>query len=243
MTDKYDRQIRFLGQDGHDRLRDSLVTIVGVGGLGSVIANQLARSGIGYLQIIDDDKVDETNLHRTSFETEDEGQYKVVALKNRLAAKYPDVKDVFEHPWRLDESRLCQLSSSKVVIDGTDNLATRYLINDFCVKYKIPWIYGGCINARGMVMTIIPGETPCLRCLFPFHETASGAGESVGVLASTVAFIASFQVQEALKICAGMQWEAVGSMLYFDIWNGKIHRMMAERREDCECCGSVACRA
>lgn len=239
MTDKYDRQIRFLGQDGHDRLRRSRVTIVGVGGLGSVIANQLARSGVGYLRFIDGDKVEETNLHRMSFEREDEGRPKVFALKDRLKTKY-DVKAIDCVPARLDESNLHCLNHSTVVIDGTDNLEARYLINDYCVDKHISWVYGGCVNARGMVMTVIPGKTPCLRCLFPFNE-ARDSGDPAGVIASTVAFIASFQVQEALKICSGKQDEVVDSMLYFDIWNGKIQRMAAERREDCECCGKVAC--
>src|ERR1700733_2364252 len=208
--ERYSRQVRFpqLGQAGQQALLKSRVSICGCGALGTVLANHLARAGVGFIRIIDRDFIETHNLQRqVLFDEDDVAQNlpkaeaaarKMRAINSTIAVE-PVVTD-------LDHTNILDLvGDADLILDGTDNFDTRYLINDAAVKLGKPWIYGGVIGSEGQTMTIIPGKTPCLRCLI---ESAPPPGmtptcETAGVLGPAVAVIASFEAVEAIKLLAG----------------------------------------
>src|SRR5881392_229657 len=208
--DRYSRQMRFpgIGEDGQKRLLDSHVTLCGCGALGTVLANVLVRAGVGHLRIVDRDFIETHNLQRqVLFDEHDvaENLPKAEAAARKLAAIN---STVYVEPVVTDIDRtnivgLCE--DADVILDGTDNFEIRYLINDAAVKLSKPWIYGGCIGSHGQTMTIIPGQTPCLRCVFEAAPAPGEAGtcETAGVLSPIVNIIASFQATEALKLLTG----------------------------------------
>src|SRR6202045_187837 len=224
--ERYSRQMRFpgIGEDGQRRLLDSHVTLCGCGALGTVLANVLVRAGVGHLRLVDRDFIETNNLQRqVLFDEHDvaENLPKAEAAARKLGAIN---SSVFVEPVVTDIDRtnivgLCE--DVDLILDGTDNFEIRYLINDVAVKLGKPWVYGGCIGSHGQTMTILPGETPCLRCVF---EAAPGPGEAgtcetAGVLGPIVNIIASYQATEALKILAGRMDKVNRDLLYFDIWD------------------------
>src|SRR6516162_7075110 len=224
--ERYSRQIRFpgIGEDGQRRLLNSRVTLCGCGALGTVLANALVRAGVGHLRLIDRDFIETSNLQRqVLFDEHDvaENLPKVEAAARKLAAinssihVEPVVTDI-------DRTNIVELvKDADVVLDGTDNFEIRYLINDAAVKLGKPWVYGGCIGSHGQTMTIVPGQTPCLRCVFQAAPAPgeSGTCETAGVLSPIVNVIASFQVAEALKILAGRVEHINRDLVYIDIWD------------------------
>src|SRR5438876_3827360 len=191
--DRYSRQIRFpgLGEDGQRKLLDSHVTLCGCGALGTVIANALVRSGVGHVRIVDRDFIETHNLQRqVLFDEHDvaENLPKAEAAARKLAAIN---SSVYVEPVVTDIDRtnivaLC--SDADLIMDGTDNFEIRYLINDVAVKLNKPWVYGGSVGSHGQVMVVLPGQTPCLRCVF---EQSPGPGEvgtceTAGVLGTVV---------------------------------------------------------
>src|ERR671937_2637556 len=217
--ERYSRQIRFpgVGEDGQRRLLDSRVTLCGCGALGTVLANALARAGVGHLRLVDRDFIETNNLQRqVLFDEHDvaEGLPKAEAASRKLAAVN---SSVYVEPvvTDIDRTNILELvRDADLILDGTDNFEIRYLINDAAMKLGKPWVYGGCIGSHGQTMTILPGETPCLRCVF---EAAPGPGEAAtcetaGVLAPAVSVIASLQAAEAIKLLAGRR-EAVNREL------------------------------
>src|SRR5436305_1177508 len=206
-NDRYSRQILFdgIGSEGQKRLRGSCVVIVGCGALGSAQAEALARAGIGKLRIIDRDFVEFSNLQRQTMFTEADASDrlpKAIACANHLREINREVTvepEVVDANYSNIESLI---ESSDVVLDGTDNFATRYLINDACVKHKINWIYGAAVGSYGVTMTIRPGETPCLRCIFPEAPAPAGAPtcDTAGVIMPIINVVAAMQVTEALKL-------------------------------------------
>jgi molybdopterin/thiamine biosynthesis adenylyltransferase len=222
---RYARQIRYsaIGEEGQTRLQQAHAVVVGVGALGCVIANHLARSGVGKLTLIDRDIVDMSNLQRQLLYDEEDAvgaTPKAIAAAARLARINSSI-DVFPHVADLNSYNAeALLSDADVVIDGTDNFGVRYLINEISVKHGIPWIYGGAVGASGMTLTINPGVTPCLSCLFP--EPPAGGSldtcETAGVLAPIVDTIASMQVMEAIKLMTGHPEALHGSLMQIDLW-------------------------
>lgn len=223
---RFVRQERFapLGADGGERLRASRALICGCGALGTVIAERLARAGVGSIRIVDRDWVELTNLPRQSLFTERdavEGRPKAIAAAEALRAIdsqlsiEPVVADLtFENIREL-------AAGCDVLLDGTDNFETRFLINDYCVSENVPWVHGGCLGAGGQVMTIVPGATACFRCLvrdLPSRETMETC-DSAGVLGPAVGVIASWQAAEALKILSGKSAEVSHELLVVDTWN------------------------
>lgn len=228
---RYSRQLVFsgLGEAGQQRLMRSRVAIVGCGALGSFQAEALARAGVGYLRLIDRDYVEWSNLQRQWLYEEsdaEEGLPKAVAAARRLArvnssvAVEPAVRDLTA------ENVSGLLGGVDLILDGTDNFETRYLINDFAVKEHVPWIYGAAVASYGLTMPVVPGRTACLKCLYP--EPPSGAQptcETAGVLNAVTAAVAAIQAGDALKILAGKANELARRITMLDVWTGRIRQV------------------
>jgi molybdopterin-synthase adenylyltransferase len=204
-------------------------------------AEQLARAGVGKLLIVDRDVVERTNLQRQVLFDESDAQHgtpKAIAAARRLSAINSQIT-IEPHVLDLHAGNIESLAGVDLIIDGTDNVETRYLINDVAVKCKIPWIYGGCVATEGRVMTIRPGLTPCLRCVFP---EPPGVGElqtcdTVGVLGPAIAVVGGYQAAAALKILTGHAASADSTLLTIDFWNNRQRQIdTGSRRDDCECC-------
>jgi adenylyltransferase/sulfurtransferase len=240
--ERYSRQILFqsVGETGQLRLLDARVAVVGCGALGSFQAGALARAGVGFLRIVDRDYVELSNLQRQwLFDQCDVEQAlpKSVAAARRLSAINSDIRiepvvaDLT--PGNVEEL----LGESNLILDGTDNFETRYLINDYAVSHSVPWIYGAAVGSYGISMSVIPAKTACLRCVYPDPPPGSQPTcETAGVLGSVTALIASLQVSEAIKIlCSG---ETSRKITTVDVWTGEI-RQIAEPgpQPQCQACG------
>jgi molybdopterin/thiamine biosynthesis adenylyltransferase len=245
--ERYSRQMRFpfIGVEGQTRLRQSRVALCGCGALGTVLANSLVRAGVGFLRVIDRDFIETHNLQRqVLFDETDVSSNlpKAEAAARKLRAINSDVT-VEAVVTDIDRTNIVELvADADLILDGTDNFEVRYLINDVAVKLGKPWVYGGCIGSHGQTMTIIPGDTPCLRCVIP---AAPGPGEaatceSAGVLGPAVNIIASYQAVEAIKILTGHREAINRDLIYFDIWDNNIRKFRIARLKDnggCVCCG------
>src|SRR5437660_2806996 len=244
--ERYSRQMRFygIGEAGQRRLLESHVTLCGCGALGTVLANALVRAGVGHLRLVDRDFIETHNLQRqVLFDEHDvaENLPKAEAAARKLAAIN---SSVFVEPIVADIDRTNILDLCKdvdLILDGTDNFEIRYLINDVAVKLGKPWIYGGCIGSHGQTMTILPGETPCLRCVFEAAPAPGEAGtcETAGVLGPIVNIIASYQANEALKILTGRLDRVNRDLLFFDVWDNvqkQIRIAPLLGKVDCPCC-------
>jgi molybdopterin/thiamine biosynthesis adenylyltransferase len=242
---RYSRQILFapLGEEGQERLLQSHAAIVGCGALGSFQAGALARAGVGRLTIVDRDYVELGNLQRQwLFEEADaaEALPKAVAAARRLAHINSSVETrgivADLTPENIEEL----LGDAQVILDGTDNFETRYLINDFALSRAIPWIYGAAVGSYGLTMPVIPGRTACLRCVYP--DPPSGAQptcETAGVLNSITAVIAALQIADALKILAGRIESVHPRLTTVDVWEGGIRQIEQPARDpDCPACGA-----
>ncbi|GAX91906.1 ThiF family adenylyltransferase [Effusibacillus lacus] len=243
---RYSRQILFapIGEEGQQKLLKSRVAVVGMGALGTVLANHMVRAGVGYVRIIDRDFVEPSNLQRQMLYDENdarEGLPKAAAAAEKLrtinsgVSVEPVIADL---TWHNAESLL---SDVDLVLDGTDNFQVRFLINDVCVKHGIPWIYGGGVSAHGMTVTIRPGITPCLRCLF---ESAPAPGttqtcDTAGVIGPLIHIVASFQAVEAMKLLVGDRESLRPSMLNISVWDHYLTEVNVAKakRADCPCCG------
>jgi adenylyltransferase/sulfurtransferase len=241
--DRYCRQVLLpeIGTGGQQKLKESRAVIVGLGALGSAVANSLVRAGIGHVVLIDRDIVELHNLQRQILYTEEDiNRPKAVAAAeilhqiNSSVEIETQVKDLNV----LNAEKL--LAGADVVLDGTDNLQTRFLINDVCVNHGIPWIYAGAVGTSGMVMPILPGKTPCFRCLVP---TLPGPGllqtcDIAGVLNTIPALIATLECTLAYQILTGQfeTREETSYLVNVDIWRQTFDRIEVGRRADCPCC-------
>lgn len=244
---RYSRQMFFepLGLSGQRAMASGRVLVVGLGGLGSWTAELLARAGIGSLRLVDDDKVELTNIHRQAFY--DEIDAKAATAKVDAAAKHIARinSSVAVEPVavRLDADNIESLADRvDVILDGTDNFATRYLINDFCVKHGRSWIFAGVIGAEAQTMTIVPPRTPCLRCVLetPPPPCSDPNCRSHGVLGPAVSAISSFQACEAIKIVTGKLDTISPYLLKIDLWRNQQQRIdvcAIGPGPDCICCG------
>jgi adenylyltransferase/sulfurtransferase len=242
VPDRYSRQVLFsgLGEQGQQRLLESRVAIVGCGALGSFHAGALARAGVGFLTIIDRDYVEWSNLQRQWLFTESdaaEGIPKAIAAARAIAEinsgvqADPIIADLV--PANVEEF----LSEADLVLDGTDNFETRYLINDWCVSRGVPWVYGAAVASHGVTMPVLPGKSACLKCMFPVEPSgAHPTCETAGVLNAITSAIASLQVGDALRILSGAG--AALRITSVDVWNGTIRQIQSvERSPGCQCCG------
>ncbi len=243
--DRYSRQARFwgIGTEGQARLAAGRVLVVGCGALGCSVIDLLARSGVGHLVVVDRDFVELSNLQRQLLYDEADaaaGSPKAVAAAEavgRINAGV-DVEALVADVTPANVEAL--VARADVVVDGTDNLETRYLLNDACVKAGIPWVYGGAVGSTGMSMTVLPGDTACFRCLFPTPQPAGTMEtcETAGVLASTVVTVAAMQWTETVKLLVGDREHLSRGVTAFDVWtNDHLHTEGVPRRPDCPCCG------
>lgn len=245
--DRYSRQRLFtpIGEAGQLKLAGAQVVIIGCGALGAMQAETLARAGVGHLTLIDRDFVEESNLQRQiMFEEADarERLPKAVAAARRISRVNSDIRvepvvtDVnFEN---VEEF----INGADLVMDGTDNFETRYLINDACIKTATPWIYGAAVGAYGLTMTIIPDETPCLRCVLEaMPEPGSGPTcDTAGVILPIIAIIASIQCAEAMKLLTGQRESLHGSLIRVNVWDFEINCLNFSgftERDACPACG------
>jgi molybdopterin/thiamine biosynthesis adenylyltransferase len=202
-----------------------------VGGLGCASATYLTAAGVGHITIVDFDSVELTDLNRQILYSEDEiGQRKVAVAQRRLSRLNPLVQITPVSAKITEENVTGLISGAQVVVDGLDNSASRLLVNSACVEQGIPYIYGGVSRLRGMITTIIPGQTPCLACLSP-----EGAG-GLGVLGVTPAVIADLQALEAIKILTGLKPSLAGRLLLFNGDDMKFRMREIARNESCPVC-------
>jgi adenylyltransferase/sulfurtransferase len=240
---RYDRQTRFapLGIDGQRRLAQSRALVCGCGALGSVIAETLVRAGVGFVRIVDRDFLELNNLQRQVLYDEAdvaEGLPKAIAAANKLRrinseiAVEPVVADVTHR-------NIAELAGDVgVIVDGTDNFATRFLLNDFAVERGTPWVNGGCIGAEGQTMTILPGETACLACLIAEAPPPGSTPtcDTAGILAPIVNVIASIEACEALKILSGRREAVSRRLAIIDVWDNQLRHVDISRlRETSDC--------
>jgi adenylyltransferase/sulfurtransferase len=242
---RYSRQILFqgIGASGQERIRRSSVLVVGGGALGSIASEVLVRAGISRLRLVDRDYVDESNLQRQSlYDEEDfaEGLPKAIAARRKLQKINGDV-DIEGRVEDVNAGNVLALfEGMDLVLDGTDNFETRYLLNDASVKTGIPWIYAACVGSYGMSFAVRPGITACLRCLLE-EEPPPGTSptcDTAGVIAPAVHAVSAFQLAEALKILSGRTEALTGAVLSLDVWQGRADSFRPRgKRADCPACG------
>jgi molybdopterin-synthase adenylyltransferase len=241
---RYSRQILFDGikREGQERISASRVAMVGCGALGAAQASLLVRAGVGTLRIIDRDFVDESNLQRQIlFDEEDVRSVlpKAVAAEKRLRLvnSLVNIEGVVEDVNASSIERL--LGGFDLIVDASDNFDVRYLINDFSVRHRIPWIYGACVGSHGLTFPILPGEGPCLRCVF---ENKPPAGASVscdtaGVIGPIVVLIAGMQVAEAMKLLSGARDHVSRKITSVDVWDNQHQSIsLPPVNPECPCC-------
>jgi len=244
--DRYRRQVRFapLGEEGQRKLLESRVLVCGCGALGSVIADTLVRAGVGFVRLVDRDFVEVDNLHRQVLFTEEDAAAqlpKAVAAAARLA-KVNSTVQIEPVVADLNANNIRSLADDvQLIVDGTDNFETRYLLNDYAVAQGKPWVFGGCVGAEGQTLAIVPGETPCLACIMPEPPPVAALPtcETAGVLGPIVNVIASLQAMEALKLLSGNREHLNPAMTIVDLWNNQIRSIGvgASRSADCPTCG------
>lgn len=241
--DRYVRQMRYspLGEDGQKRLSESRALICGCGALGSVLANTLARAGVGFLRIVDRDFLELNNLQRQVLYDEQDvaaGLPKAIAAAEKLRAINSEI-EIEPIVADVDYTNVRSLASGvDILLDGTDNFETRFLLNDLAVQQKLPWVYGGCIGAEGQTMTILPYVTPCLTCLM---QDAPPPGttptcDTAGILGPTVNLVASLQALEAIKILSGNLDAVNRKLTVLELWDNRIrHIGLGQLREKSNC--------
>jgi len=244
LDERYSRQILFrgIGAEGQRKLAAARVAIVGCGATGSALAGLLARAGIGTLRIIDRDYVEPSNLQRQSlFDEQDaaESLPKAIAAARKIAASNsgiaiePKVEDL------VPANIAALLDGMSLILDGTDNFETRYLINDYAVAHSLPWIYSAAVGSYAVTLNIVPGETACLACLFP--DSPRGMVETCetsGILNSAVNLVASITATETLKFLVGSVPQLRRTLLSFDVWaNEHAEISAAKPRPGCRACG------
>jgi molybdopterin/thiamine biosynthesis adenylyltransferase len=252
--ERYSRQILFgeIGEAGQQRLLESSAVIVGCGALGTALANLLVRAGVGKLRIVDRDFVEPSNLQRqTLFEEADaqEALPKAVAAQRRLTAinSGVSVEGIVADVGPRNAEDL--LRGFPLILDGTDNFETRFLLNDVAIHLHVPWIYAAVVASYGVTLTVRPGETACLACAL---ETGDGTGsqaptalaptgaedtcDTVGVLGAAAGVIASIEAAEAIKLLLGKTESAGGRLVSFDVWSGRFQSVRVARNPDCRAC-------
>ncbi|MBY0507649.1 MAG: ThiF family adenylyltransferase [Bryobacteraceae bacterium] len=240
--ERYSRQILFdgLGGAGQERLLASHVTIVGCGALGTYQAAALARAGVGTLRIIDRDSIEASNLQRQWLFTEEDARLalpKAIAARDAIGRINSGIRVEAEAVDLTPANAADLLAGTHLLLDGTDNFETRYLLNDYAIAHGLPWIYGAAVGSYGLTMPVIPGRTACLACVYP--EPPGGAQETcetVGVLSAITTAVGALQVAAAMKILVGQ--EPYLGLTTLDVWTGRI-RQTAPPQPDpaCLCCG------
>ena len=243
---RYSRQmlVSRIGREGQERLAAARVGLVGCGALGSTIANLLVRAGVGHLRIVDPDRVELHNLQRQVLFTEDDVARRLTKAEAAAAHLQAINSNVVVEPLvaRIDERNLPAFAAGlDLLTDGTDNFATRLLVNDYAVASATPWVYGGVIASSGMSMTIVPGDGPCLRCLLrdiPASWQAPTA-DVAGVLNTVVGVIAAVEATEAIKLIVDPAARN-RHLLVVDVWDMAFDKLEVPRDPTCPCCGPAS---
>lgn len=234
------------GPDGQGRLSESRALVIGCGALGCSIADLIVRAGVGTVTLVDRDIVELTNLQRqTLFDESDAatGMPKAEAARRRLAAVnssitiHARIADFTAASAR--DIAAQALGPAGILLDGTDNFETRYLINDLAVSLGLPYIYGGAVGTRGMAMTVLPGRTPCLRCIFeePPPPGSTPTCDTAGVFGPVISIIAACQAADAIKVLLGREDLLSNTLLDVDVWANQRRRVaLTGPRADCPCC-------
>jgi len=245
--DRYSRQVLFqsIGVEGQRRLAQARVLLIGCGALGSVLAETLVRAGVGFLRICDRDFIELNNLQRqVLFDEEDIAQNlpkaQAAAAKLRRINSEVTVEPVVADVTHANIEMLAD--GMHLLMDGTDNFETRYLINDLAVRTRRSWVYGAAIGSTGLCMAILPFDTPCLRCLFEEAPPPqlNPTCDTAGVLAMTVNIVASFQAVEAIKMLTGQHGEVNRHLMHIDAWSGRVVNLNVQSAyvpNRCTCCG------
>ena len=245
VSERYSRQILFpeIGRAGQEKLLNARVLIAGCGALGASHAEMLSRAGIGHLKIVDRDFVEFTNLQRqTLFKESDAAERlpKAIAAKERIGEINSEIV-VEAIVADVNQTNVEQLISDvDLVIDGTDNFQVRYLLNDSCIKQGKTWIYGAAVSSYGTTMTVLPGKTPCLRCIFEEMPDAGSSPtcDTAGVIMPIIATISAVQVSEAIKLIVGDDEALHGSLMQFDVWQNDWRKIkLSKPNPDCPACG------
>jgi molybdopterin-synthase adenylyltransferase len=240
---RYARQVRYapFGEAGQRRLLESRALVVGCGALGSVIANTLVRAGVGKVRIVDRDFLELNNLQRQVLFDEDDLRAdlpKAIAAANKLRRinSTVEIEPIVADVDHTNIESLC--AGVDCIVDGTDNFEIRFLINDAAAKLGIPWIYGGCLGAEGQTMTILPGQTACLRCVIaePPDAGAAPTCDTAGILAPIIGLIASIESMEAIKILSGHREAIQKSLTVIDLWENQLRQVRLDAVRDAADC-------
>lgn len=238
MNNRYSRQVVLaeIGPQGQEKLLNSKAVIIGCGALGTNIANYLARAGVGTIRVVDRDLVELNNLQRQNlFDEEDVGTPKAAAASRKLKKINSEIQ--IEHLIKdINNTNIERIIEGfHLVLDAADNVPTRMVVNDACVKHGIPWIYTGVIQTKGMVMNILPGG-PCLRCILPEAPPAGTLPtcETVGILNTVPAIMAAVESTEALKIL--MKKDVEIKLIVYDVWAHSFDAVKVKKDGQCECC-------
>ena len=242
LHEKYSRQVLFsgIGEQGQARILASRAVVVGCGAIGAATANLLARAGVGRLRIIDRDFVEPSNLQRQTLFDESDALLalpKAVAAERKLRSINSSiaVEGVVADLNPRNTPEL--LADFDIILDGTDNFETRFLINDFAVSSGIPWIYAAAVASYGLTMTIVPGLTACLACVLESQRQGlDETCDTVGVLGPIVNLIASLEVADTLKLLAGHRDQLHGRLISSDVWSGRFQSIRAARNPECSVC-------
>ncbi|WP_145410292.1 ThiF family adenylyltransferase [Paenibacillus xylanexedens] len=245
--DRYSRQERYapLGKEGQRKLSNGKVLIVGAGALGTGIAETLVRSGVGHVTIVDRDYVEWSNLQRQQLYIEQdalERMPKAIAAQKHLRAINSTVTvEGIVMDVRADELETL-IPHVDLIMDATDNFDTRLLINDMCQKYRIPWIYGGCVGSYGITYTFLPGETPCLNCLLGEVPLGGDTCDTSGIIPQAVQMVTANQTAEALKWLSGHPEALRRKLLSFDLWRNEYISINVDgaKKQQCASCGETA---
>jgi len=244
LFERYSRQtiLAQIGTHGQARLTAASAAIIGLGATGGFIAELLTRAGVGHIRLIDRDTVDLSNLQRQVLYGEPEigmPKAEVAAERLRVANSEIDLEAIARDVNPGTISTL--LGDASIIMDGTDNIRTRFLVNDFAVAQGIPWVYSGAIGTGGMEMAIIPGETPCIRCMMPQAPPAGALPtcDVAGVLNTVPAVIGSIAATDAIQIITGQvkSDKGTGRLHIFDAWEHTLDTVRVPRDSNCSCCG------
>ena len=243
---RYERQILFrpIGAEGQERLLSATVAVAGVGAIGCLVADMLARCGVGHLRLIDPDVVELSNLQRQMLYNEEDvagGLPKAEIAAGQLRRVNSGI-EISSHVERVTDDNAVQLlQGADVIIDAVDNFAAKFALNRAALQLGLPMMYGALAGSYGVSMPIIPGQTGCLCCLYCDEpdRASSETAATAGVIPPTVATVASLQVVQTLKWLVGARDEIITDLIHVDIWEGEMSRLPVPRRADCAACGSA----
>ncbi len=240
---RYSRHIALkeVGEAGLEKLRKTTVTVIGAGGLGSPILRYLVGSGVGHLRVYESDKVDISNLHRqTLYVTQDVGKSKAGIAKERLLEVDPGCDVQVVKTQFMPKNALESLKDSDFVFDASDNFATKFLVNDACVRLGIPFNISGVARFDGQSLTVIPGKTACYRCVFanPPPKASVSPTSVTGLLGTIPGIVGTIQATEALKVLLNVGQPLAGELLVVDALSMSFTKIKVQRMPDCPACGA-----